>query len=349
MVAPVTGPFTRIESLNFLNGQRRYQRQLTWYRQKPPYTTRLAFSSNTGYAQSTESSPQGVVSLTPASSPYYALCIADAKSKAYRKLIAAKGNTIELGVDLVEFRQARTMVVSRLVQLTQFARALNRFDFSKAKRVLGLPPKTKGGWSKSKSVSNNWLEFHFGWSPLLSDIHDAMDVLQNALGFRTIKGNGHSSRYESRSNYPPAPGGTRGTRVYCQAYVQYIADIRVTNPNLALFNNMGLLNPYGIAWEVVPWSFVLDWFVNVSQCIGAWTDWIGYAGENITTSTLVRMSCDFRWNPYPYVGAIQRTFFDRVYGLQGPTLYVKPFVGFSLSRGATAIALLIQQIPKRHG
>jgi hypothetical protein len=40
-------------------------------------------------------------------------------------------------------------------------------------------------------------------------------------------------------------------------------------------------------------------------------------------------------------------YIGRTAGLDRPTPYVKPFKGFSLVRGITAMALLVQKLPKR--
>jgi hypothetical protein len=39
---------------------------------------------------------------------------------------------------------------------------------------------------------------------------------------------------------------------------------------LSLQRSLGLVNPLEIAWEVVPYSFVVDWFLPVGSYIAAW-------------------------------------------------------------------------------
>jgi hypothetical protein len=39
---------------------------------------------------------------------------------------------------------------------------------------------------------------------------------------------------------------------------------------LSLQRSLGLVNPAEIAWEVVPYSFVVDWFLPIGSYISAW-------------------------------------------------------------------------------
>lgn len=57
--------------------------------------------------------------------------------------------------------------------------------------------------------------------------------------------------------------------------VRLQARVRISNPNLYEANRLGLTNPAAVAWEVVPFSFLIDWFVNVGEVIGGYTSELG--------------------------------------------------------------------------
>lgn len=46
---------------------------------------------------------------------------------------------------------------------------------------------------------------------------------------------------------------------------------RINNDALAAFQQMGLVNPALVAWELVPYSFVFDWFIQVGDWLTAQT------------------------------------------------------------------------------
>jgi len=50
---------------------------------------------------------------------------------------------------------------------------------------------------------------------------------------------------------------------------------KVDNPTLARLNSLGLINPLTVAWERMPWSFVVDWFIPVSTFLQALSATIG--------------------------------------------------------------------------
>jgi hypothetical protein len=67
----------------------------------------------------------------------------------------------------------------------------------------------------------------------------------------------------------------------------------VTNPNLFLANRLGLLNLPGVAWDLIPWSFVVNMVTNAAQMINSVTDFIGVACDNMSmtrTSFVTRNS-----------------------------------------------------------
>lgn len=52
-------------------------------------------------------------------------------------------------------------------------------------------------------------------------------------------------------------------------------EANITNPWLHTASSSGLINPLSIAWEVVPFSFVLDWFIPIGATLQAITASVG--------------------------------------------------------------------------
>jgi hypothetical protein len=50
---------------------------------------------------------------------------------------------------------------------------------------------------------------------------------------------------------------------------------RISNETLANASSIGILNPLQIAWELVPYSFVVDWFMPVGSFLETLTDTAG--------------------------------------------------------------------------
>lgn len=342
MVSPVTGPFTRSVSRKGPPNSggfapNWYSKNQTWYRQKRPYNLNLGYTMTE--TQVLFSSETWNNTTSDGGAPAYSgSSDTVAKNKAYSELVANLGDASLWAVNLAEHRQSYLMVAKRAVQITRFARALHRFDFPEAARLLsvGIP---RGLRANSKWFANNWLEYHFGWEPLVKDIGAAIETLQNPIPPKRIKGRGS---FKSKTYIDTGSFGSKGYRVI-DAKCRMQADVRVTNPNLHLASQLGFVNPLAVAWELVPFSFVVDWFVNVGQCLASFTDFAGVSLENPMTTTFQVGNEDARW----YTGWVNRyrsVYVQRATTISGPSLHARPWKGVSPVRAATAISLLVQQL-----
>lgn len=263
---------------------------------------------------------------------------------AYERLLSQLRENASLGTTLAEFGQTSRMVVDRIHQLTRFTKAIRRWDLPQAFSELersGVKSQSyyrPRNTSRFRSASNNWLEYHFGWSPLIGDIYSGIKALEAPINSTAIKASatGYNSESERRGAFSPNFAWKVKTRV------AHGCEVKVTNPNLALASQLGLVNPASIAWELVPFSFVIDWFSNVGQVIASHTDWVGL--ETQREFYVIHedgLESEF-WNNYGWTHLTHLLRTRRGTGIVTPVVAIKPFKGFSATRGATAIALLIQ-------
>lgn len=202
-----------------------------------------------------------------------------------------------------------------------------------------------------KAFANNYLEFHFGWSPLLADIGNAVEVMQNRTPPFKVKG---KARTTTRRTTQIEPDAKETWRHEIECAVRIEARVEVSNPNLYLANQMGFVNPATVAWELVPYSFVIDWFVNVSDVLGSATDYMGLTLMDPFYTTLSRDRVTYRYEKIygsSAVGSVVKTGtflgvrVQRTIGPPpGPTLKMRPAWDMSWRRGLAAISLLIQKM-----
>lgn len=298
-----------------------------------------------------------------------------AKNKALSKLQSSYGESAMMAVNAFEIKQSYNMLVNRSLQLlgalhavrkgnfTAFARSLgvSSAELTKARQGHGVPrarigarqavldskitkSKIQRDWrSAAKNVSATWLEYHFGWEPLVKDIYNAIDVLQNPYQPVRVVGRAKASRTTDDS-------GTRN-RWYVDTQSTFgwriSADLSVSNPNLYRANQLGLVNPASIAWELVPFSFVVDWFLPVGAFLDSYTAFMGLSIANGMSTVFERtkLRYTYQYNMSPRIDAYYETVYcRREMGLPDYSLRFKTFKGFSVARGATAISLLIQQL-----
>lgn len=302
-----------------------------------------------------------------------------ALEKAHNRFRSKIGEGAAWMTNYVERKQAISTMASRLTSMTTFAVKLRRFDFVGAYKALiheDLSPGPKGltpaqrlrrkrqklssraiadkkfkallqsGRLKrgSKWFANNFLEYHFFWSPTVSDIYATTDILQQEISPSRIK----ASATVKRSLDIPFSGLSGSTHYSGVEKVRIGGMVTVSNPNLWLANQLGVINPALWIYEAITLSFVANWLVNIESFL---TNFTRYAGLSITDAYHTISHSETReWEVYSvpaYYVAGKNTSFrvDRVMGLPpGPGLHIRQPWDLSPRRAAAAVSLLLQKL-----
>lgn len=207
--------------------------------------------------------------------------IPEADNKAIQKLIdaAQAGITANMAQNFAQYSQLTTMIGGTATAIAKSVRALRKGNFAGAVNVLLSASNghryaiKKGSPSIKKSLANNWLAIQYGWKPLLADIDGAFQALgtlsnRQALGsqvvHRVTASASASTETSSRftiANYPALDGGS--TLQSVQTRTRYGICYRVSDPTAAYLQQMGFTNPINLLWEILPYSFVVDWFLPI--------------------------------------------------------------------------------------
>lgn len=199
--------------------------------------------------------------------------------------------TANLGVTMLELKQSMGLVGDTALTLARTYKRLRRGQFSKAVEVLWdknrlnkdrmtlsnlSAIKRRIGRARSKhataseNAANAWLELQFGWLPLIQDVYDITSTVASQLTNRnpemlTFHGFGEAKDTDVANNPSVKTEGERKVRV------GYHSSYTINSPQLYALNQFGLVNPLSIAWEVVPFSFVADWFLPVGNYLSSLT------------------------------------------------------------------------------
>lgn len=217
----------------------------------------------------------------------------DARLKAYNRLSEERSN---LGETLGEFKATGNMAAKRIRQVAEIALALKRGNFSHlGDMIKGNVPKGVKRLSASRRLADGWLELEFGWKPLVQDVFDSLSILQTKFETgtsRLSKGNGtkggfgvnDSSDFASIIRRIENNGPNASTKLYSE----------VSNANIAKLNALGIANPAALAWDLLPFSFVVDWFIPVGPALASWTSSLGYyvRAECNVEETLIGSRCE---------------------------------------------------------
>lgn len=290
-----------------------------------------------------------------------------------RSKLLSKINTegAMLAVNYAERKQSFGMMTARLEQLGRFALNLKRGDIAGAAKALSLNPnsrkvkKIKDRYARVRSVSGAWLEFHFGWEPLVKDIYGAVDILDSspdADAIVPVKVSVSRPFADSTSQHIQHSETTwvrYQRRMNGRLRVKCGANYSISNPILWKASQLGLTNPIAVAWELIPFSFVVDWFSTLGEYINQISDTMGVEiinpwyshvceiGQSTYHEYGVRIGEDYvTLVPFDKFIALQGLYVGRELGLPGVTLKVRLPKQASIARVSTAISLLLQRMPK---
>lgn len=188
-----------------------------------------------------------------------------------------------LGVTLGSYKQSREMIVKRYQQLR------SRADEALAKAAHDV---VKQG--PLKAAADLHLEVIFGWMPLLSDvIAAATTVIDHPPVHRFIRATAAQTAYTDKFAYPFNNSTWKGARGEFILRSSRGARVTVSNPNLWLAERAGLLNPAAVAWDLVPWSFVVNMVSNTGVLVNSITDYAGLTIDSGYRSRIAEGVCHY--------------------------------------------------------
>jgi hypothetical protein len=205
---------------------------------------------------------------------------------------------------------------------------------------------------KVRSAGGNVLEYSFGWAPLMADVSSAVQVFAKGPPTGLCKGYHRVTFNPVEKNFDSNPTVITFHKGYFGWALR--ADVRCVDSDLALLNGLGLVNIASSVWETTPWSFVVDYFVNVQSFLNSFTDRLGLEFEN-ASSTLFMLNtayvlmeprdAEIDTPPWGGYGSYKSMFVsvNRQMGISRPTLSWRSPWSLSPQRALTSIALLLQK------
>lgn len=164
----------------------------------------------------------------------------------------------------------------------------------------------------SKNLANAWLIGRFGVTPLLYELQGACELLSKNVPPRATARGNENWNADTTSVYNIGDScGTWHVTKTSKIEVAFRNGILYEGgtSNLSHLARLGFTRPATVAWELVPWSFVIDRFVDISS----WLDAIQYDGASRTlaawkgSKTTLSITCDVSgFTPNAAYGKTQR-------------------------------------------
>lgn len=210
-------------------------------------------------------------------------------------------------------------------------------------------------------LGDAWLAFQYGIMPLIQDVYGTAELVEKGFDLKpwihvtskVTEPYGIPRRAGYDDIYPALDDGQEAAW-WCGAFTRL--DYRISDPTLYAMGQVGLTDPLSILWELVPFSFVIDWFLPIGTWLQSLSSSIGlqFLGGSTTIRNWGSITCEFELSSadgvyesgnrpsLTYTGScVERT----IWGLDpiGLLYFKNPFS--HLPRIAT-LAALIQQLRK---
>jgi len=207
---------------------------------------------------------------------------------------------LQLLTALAESKQTVSHLASTGRRIASLYRSIKKGKFKE------LAPKTFRKWQREKAsgkaklsldiISDAWLEARYAWRPLIIDIQQTIRYFNGDHNSRRKTYRGYDELLNSEQvivNYSEngySYEGTLSSISTSRARAGVLTELKPDSSGHV--RDLGLLNPAGALWEAIPYSFVADWFLNISGVIASLnpSPAFSYLGSWVTDSREVTLS-----------------------------------------------------------
>lgn len=229
-------------------------------------------------------------------------------NKAAVKLLdKIKSGRVNLAQVVAERSQTARLVGDTAIKIANSLRALKKGDIVSAARALGSAKPSRAVRRRTAKqfrvagptadfTSRSWLELQYGWKPLLTDVFGAAQALAELPYGASYNKVEAGSTFTTHSELSGIALST-DSKLLGSGAVTYTRTVRYgcsfsADPLGKPLAALGLTNPALIAWELLPFSFVVDWFLPVGNYISSLDATIGcqfidgYRSEKVTVTSV---------------------------------------------------------------
>ena len=187
--------------------------------------------------------------------------------KALVKMADAKVN---VAVAYAEASKTSSLILDTARRVDRAYRAFRKGDLRGIAQNLNITP---------RRLHKSWLEYKYGWMPLLMDVKGAAEFFAQQHVVRSPKFTVSARETVTKTDtwsYTAATyggGSPHAVNEFISGFVEARVKIwcELSSPHLSEMQQLGLTNPALLAWELIPFSFVFDWFIQVGDWLTAMT------------------------------------------------------------------------------
>lgn len=200
-----------------------------------------------------------------------------------------------------------------------------------------------------KILANLWLSYSYGWVPLYNDVYGALIATFKEYPGFPVKVTRKESGNIPGSAYSTETLEVSGGVFYTDKVTKKVNVKRDPSHNIQNALELGLQNPALIVWELIPFSFVWDWWNPVGSWLESQTATLGLSFSHESTTRTRTTTANLFTSDVHTLGVkhkaparILLSFKGKhrsLSALQQPRMYIKNPLNWA--HAATAISLLI--------
>jgi len=170
----------------------------------------------------------------------------------------------------------------------------------------------------TKQLADSWLEVQFGWNPTLRDLKEALSAFEDrhktsVVGLKRITATYKQKTDDTRTTTSHADANvgkwqvTTITEGDCMVIYRGAMRVEAKDPVRAQREHWGfsLSNFAPTVWELIPYSFLIDYFTNIGDIIEGWSQlgtrlaWCNRTVRKTRVYTAESRSSSSYWNSVP--------------------------------------------------
>lgn len=221
---------------------------------------------------------------------------------------AIRGHSFSLATAAAQPALTAEMVVSSIDRIHRSIKTLRHGNIPEALRILGAVPQDSHRHKLSaplrdlKGLSDAWLEMQYGWKPLLQDVHDGAEAMAYHMNNFGQLLPGELRVKKSLVKKGSLLGSNLQTWYEYEKRISRKITIRFaqgpSSDPTSTFVNLGLTDPSSLAWEILPFSFVADWFIPIGTYLEN-----RYQLPKVTGQYMVTDFCEVRGRSWALEGS----------------------------------------------
>lgn len=201
--------------------------------------------------------------------------------------------------------QTADLMASTATRIYNTIRYLRKGEIGKAANEVGvkISRRKKAKFNKhfakdqKLATASGWLQLQYGWEPLLNDVYGSAEAIaeaENKQMVAKVQSSKKLRREKSTFDNTSANWNIWGESE-TELTIKYVVYFSVDPGLTRTLAQVGITNPALIAWELLPFSFVADWFIPIGNYISNWDATLGCTFGTGCKTRFIKQSGKSTW------------------------------------------------------